>query len=107
MEPFTARTGTPGIRLTFEVILGPYKGRLCTYRIWRTKRAQAYARRDLAKLGVFHELGNDSQVAAAAQAVLGQRFVVIVAIQKTLGGEEFNDVTGFVNDNSYGAGDMQ
>jgi hypothetical protein len=53
LEPFEARTtGTPGLKLSFEIIEGDYKGRRCWYDIWLTGAAQRQAVRDLRKLGI-------------------------------------------------------
>lgn len=52
LEPFTAGTGTPGVKLAFEVIEGDYKGRRQWYDIWLSDAARRQAVRDLGKLGI-------------------------------------------------------
>src|SRR5438045_1889908 len=47
LEPDKAKTGTPCIKLTFEIIEGDHKGRRCWYDIWVTERAKKQAVRDL------------------------------------------------------------
>jgi hypothetical protein len=51
-EPFSARSGTPGYKLTFEVIEGEFSGRRVWHDIWFSEAAILLAKRDLAKLGV-------------------------------------------------------
>lgn len=49
----TSRTkGTPGYRLTFEVLEGAYAGRRLWHDCWLTPAALPGSKRDLAKLGV-------------------------------------------------------
>jgi hypothetical protein len=47
-----SRNGTPGYKMTFEVVEGEYAGRRCWHDIWLTPAALAMAKRDLAKIGV-------------------------------------------------------
>lgn len=49
---FTAKTGTPGYKLTFEVDGGEYAGRRFWHDVWLTPAAMPLAKRDLTKLGV-------------------------------------------------------
>jgi hypothetical protein len=49
---FNAGTGTPGYKVTFEIIEGEYRGRRLWYDIWLTGAAKSRAVRDLAKLGI-------------------------------------------------------
>jgi hypothetical protein len=51
-ELFNAATGTPGFKLSFEIIEGEHRGRRLWYDIWLTDAAKAGAVRDLAKLGI-------------------------------------------------------
>jgi hypothetical protein len=51
-ELFTARTGTPGYKLTFEVPEGEYAGRRFWHEVWLTQAALPLAKRDLGKLGI-------------------------------------------------------
>jgi hypothetical protein len=43
---------TPGYKIEFTVIDGPYKGRKLWLDCWLTEEAMAYTRRDLEKLGI-------------------------------------------------------
>jgi len=52
---FTAKTGTPGYKLTFKVIdasESEHIGRLIWHDVWLTEQAMPMAKRDLAKLGI-------------------------------------------------------
>jgi hypothetical protein len=51
-ELFRAGTGTPGYKLTFEILEGDHEGRRCWYDIWLTDAAKRQAVRDLAKIGI-------------------------------------------------------
>jgi hypothetical protein len=51
-ELFTARTGTPGYKLTFEVGEGDCAGRRFWHDVWLTPAALPLAKRDLGKLGI-------------------------------------------------------
>jgi hypothetical protein len=52
---FNAQTGTPGYKVTFEIIEGDYKGRRLWLDIWLTDTAKRGAVRDLAKLGIQNQ----------------------------------------------------
>jgi hypothetical protein len=49
---FTARTGTPGYKLTLEVSEGELEGRRAWHDLWLTAAALPMTKRDLAKIGV-------------------------------------------------------
>lgn len=51
-ELFKSRFGTPGYKLTFKVIHGPYAGRFLWLDCWLTEAALPGTMRDLAKLGI-------------------------------------------------------
>jgi hypothetical protein len=51
-ELFSARTGTPGYKLTFEVCEGDFKGRKFWHDVYLTPAALPIAKRDLAKIGI-------------------------------------------------------
>ncbi len=51
-ELFTAKSGTPGYKLTFEIPEGEYRGRKFWHDLWFTAAAMPMAKRDLAKIGV-------------------------------------------------------
>ena len=51
-EFFESTKGTPGVKISFKVIDGEYKDRLCWHDCWLTASAMAMAKRDLLKLGV-------------------------------------------------------
>ncbi len=49
---FNASKGTPGYKLTHEIIQGEHRGRRLWFDIWLTGAAKSGAVRDLAKLGI-------------------------------------------------------
>ena len=49
---FSSRTGTPGFKLTFEVMEGEHIRRHVWHDVWLTDAALPLAKRDLAKLGI-------------------------------------------------------
>jgi hypothetical protein len=51
-EPFRAKSGTLGYKLTLEVIEREYTGRRLWHDVWLTEDGAKYALRDLGKLGV-------------------------------------------------------
>jgi hypothetical protein len=51
-EPFRAKRGTPGYKLTLEVTEGEYEGRRAWHDLWLTELALAMTKRDLAKIGI-------------------------------------------------------
>lgn len=51
-ELFSARTGTPGYKLTFEVCSGDFKGRKFWHDLYLTSAALPITKRDLAKIGI-------------------------------------------------------
>jgi Protein of unknown function (DUF669) len=51
-ELFTAKQGTPGYKLTLEVVEGEHEGRRCWHEVWLTQAALPMAKRDLGKIGV-------------------------------------------------------
>ena len=51
-ELTTARSGTPGYKLTFRVLEGEHTGRQFWHDVWLTEAALPMAKRDLGKLGV-------------------------------------------------------
>src|SRR5512135_2137919 len=53
-ELFNAKSGTPGYKLTLEVLDGEHAGRRVWHDIWLSDAALALAKRDLCKLGVEH-----------------------------------------------------
>lgn len=51
-ELFSSKTGTPGYKLTFQVLEGEHAGRRVWDDLWLTPAALPMAKRDLAKLGI-------------------------------------------------------
>ena len=86
---FTARTGTPGYKLTFEVLDGDHKGRKFWHDLWLTPAAMSHAKRDLAKLGITSLRQLDYPLPA--------RFLcdVKLVLKRNDGGDEYNQVKSF------------
>ena len=53
-ELFNAKSGTPGYKLTLEVLDGEHAGRRVWHDVWLTEAALPMAKRDLGKLGIEH-----------------------------------------------------
>jgi hypothetical protein len=51
-ELFTSKQGTPGYKLTLEVVEGEHEGRRAWHDVWLTPAALPMAKRDLGKIGV-------------------------------------------------------
>jgi len=88
-ELFSARTGTAGYKLTFEIIEGEHKGRRCWYDIWLTDAAKKQAVRDLRKLGIHGK----EQLEKPIPRWL--RCEIRVGLQTSDQGEEQNRVRAF------------
>jgi hypothetical protein len=52
---FTAKTGTSGYKLTFEIIDGDHAGRRIWHDVWLSDAAMSMAKRELRKLGITHD----------------------------------------------------
>jgi hypothetical protein len=52
---FNAGTGSPGYKVTHEIIEGEHSGRRLWHDLWLTARAKRSAVRDLAKLGIHNK----------------------------------------------------
>jgi hypothetical protein len=91
-ELFTARTGTPGCKLCFEICEGEHKGRLCWYDIWLSDAAKEGARRDFKKLGILNRHQLEQPLPAAKRI----RCEIVVRIHKSdTTGEDYNVVKFF------------
>jgi hypothetical protein len=88
-ELFNARGGTPGYKLTLEVLDGEHAGRRLWHDIWLTDAAMSMAKRDLGKLGVEHL----SQLERPLP--VGIILAAKVALRRGDDGAEFNRVTRF------------
>ncbi len=88
-ELFTAKSGTAGYKITFEIADGQLRGRKVWHDIWLTPAALPLAKRDLAKLGI----ASLDQL----EAPLAARFIckVRVTIRTTDAGVEYNRVVSF------------
>ena len=86
---FTAKSGSKGYKLTFEVADGEHAGRRIWFDVWLTDNALPYAKRELAKLGVTR--------LDQLEQPLPARFVVNVTVRIERGddGNSFNKVAGF------------
>ncbi len=89
-ELFNARTGTPGYKLTLEVLEGEHAGRLVWHDIWLSDAALSMAKRDLAKLGVQNLDQLDRPLPD------GLSVAAKVTLRRGDEGTEFNRVTRFV-----------
>ncbi len=91
-EPFNAGTGTPGIKLEFNIVSeGTYKGRRLWYDIWLTETAKENARRDFLKLGIT----NKGQIEAPLPLDRRIRCSLKVVLRKSDQGNDYNEVRSF------------
>ena len=88
-ELCTARTGTPGYKLTFRVLEGDHADRQFWHDVWLTEPALPMAKRDLGKLGIT-ELEQLEQ-----PLPVGIRCKVKLALRRDDDGNEFNRVRSF------------
>ncbi len=88
-ELFTARTGTPGYKLTLETSEGDYKGRRFWCDLWLTSAAMPMTKRDLAKIGVTELVQLERPLPARI------RCRVKLALRKNDEGAEYNHVSRF------------
>ncbi len=88
-ELTTAKTGTPGYKLTFRVLEGEHQGRQVWHDIWLTAAALPMAKRDLGKLGVTALEQLESPLPQ------GIRCSVKLALRKADDATTYNRVRGF------------
>jgi hypothetical protein len=88
-ELFTAKSGTPGYKLTFRVIEGEHAGRQFWHDVWLTPQALPMAKRDLGKLGVTDVEQLESPLPS------GIRCACKLALRRDDGGTEYNRVRTF------------
>src|SRR5512135_3817 len=88
-ELFNAKSGTPGYKLTLEVLDGEHAGRRVWHDVWLSEAALAMAKRDLGKLGIVRpeqlERPLPDGITVAAK----------VALRRNDDGTEFNRVVRF------------
>ena len=87
---FTAKSGTPGFKLTFRVLDGEHVGRQLWHDLWLTAPALPMSKRDLNKLGVTALEQLDTPLPAGRI-----RCTVRVALRADDSGEQFNRVRSF------------
>jgi hypothetical protein len=85
----TAKTGTPGYKLTLEVTEGEFAGRRTWHDFWLTEAALPMTKRDLAKIGVT-TLEQLEQPLPAGILIKGK-----LALRKDDGGNESNSLIRF------------
>ena len=91
IELFNARTGTPGVKVTFRLAEGEHAGRNLYSDLWLTPAALPQTKRDLGKLGV-----QTLEQLESAKLTPGRiRCRVRVALRRGDDGSEYNSVRGF------------
>lgn len=95
--PFTAKSGTAGYKLTFQVAEGEHAGRRFWDDIWLTANSAPLAKRDLAKLGVpvTGTLDDTIHYLDTHPLPQGIRCKVRLALRKDDSGAEYNRVRSF------------
>jgi len=86
---FSARSGTPGYKITLEVCEGEHVGRRLWHDVWLSEAAISLAKRDLGKLGVT--------TLEQLERPLPEGIIVVakVALRRGDDGAEFNRLTRF------------
>jgi hypothetical protein len=87
---FNAKTGTPGYKVTHEIIEGEHRGRRLWHDIWLSGAAQRGAVRDLAKLGITNK--EKLQHPIPTRRI---RCKVFVVVRQADDGTERNEVRSF------------
>lgn len=88
-ELFNARSGTPGYKLTLEVLDGEHTGRRVWHDVWLSEAALSMAKRDLGKLGI--EQPEQLERPLPDGIIVKAR----VALRRNDDGTEFNRVSHF------------
>jgi len=91
VELFNARTGTPGVKIRFDVCEGNYVGRALFHDCWLTSAALPQTKRDLGKLGITRL----EQLEETALPPGRIRCKVHVALRRADDGTEYNRVRSF------------
>lgn len=91
VELFNARTGTPGVKVRFDVCEGEHAGRALFHDCWLTPAALPQSKRDLLKLG----LDSLDKLESAMVPRDRIRCKVRVALRRDDDGTERNRVTRF------------
>jgi len=86
---FTAKSGTPGYKIAFEIIDGDHTGRRAWHDVWLTPAAMGMAKRDLIKIGITHP---DQLERPLPRGMLE---TVKLALRRDDNGTEFNRVKDF------------
>ena len=85
----TSKQGTPGYKMTFEILEGKYAGRRFWLDLWLTEAALPMTKRDLGKLGITKLEQLDKPLP------LGIRCKVKLALRRQDDGTEYNRVRSF------------
>ncbi len=91
VELFNARTGTPGVKIRFDVVEGEYAGRALFHDLWLTPAALPQTKRDCLKL-VLDSLDKLESAAVPSGRI---RCKVRVALRRNDDGTEHNRVIRF------------
>jgi hypothetical protein len=85
---FNSRSGTPGVKLEFEVRAGEFKGRKFWHDLWLTTAALPMSKRDLLKLGI-------KELADLEKPLPALVCKVVLSLRTNDDGVEFNRVNRF------------
>src|SRR5262249_45925760 len=88
-ELFTSQGGTPGYKLTLEVLEGEHAGRRAWHDVWLSEAALRMAKRDLGKLGItdLRQLERPLPAGVVIQAK--------IVLRRDDDGREYNRVRSF------------
>ena len=83
------KKGTPGFKMTFQIIDGDFSGRKVWHNVWLTPAAMPMAKRDLARVGITTPQQMEQPVPQ------GIRCAVQVVVRQDDDGSVYNAVTKF------------
>ncbi len=88
-ELSTSKSGTPGYKITFEILDGPFGGRKIWHDIWLTDKSMAIAKGELAKFGIVRTEQLDRPLPVGLLAS------VKVVLHTTDEGDTYNRIKSF------------
>jgi hypothetical protein len=94
-EPFNAKSGTAGYKLTLEVVEGEQEGRRAWHDIWFTPAALPMAKRDLAKIGIQADSWGELEKELERPVPSGILIRARIALRKNDDGAEYNRIVRF------------
>jgi hypothetical protein len=95
MSLHRAKTGTPGVKLSFEILEGAHAGRRLWLDLWLSPAAMPATKRDLAKLGITRLELVEAATRTGRMPAAKFRCSVKVALREGDDGTARNEIRGF------------